>query len=291
MWKQFQNIQKYLRNKYLSGEFALIEELVDAARNKLTFVFILLKDPGLATTVFEGLNDPGVPIAIGDLVKNEVFARREYNESEAQAIHDQQWIPFREKFGDSFNNFFFPYCVIMRPNASQTDMFSALRATWKELDAQSIIKKIDIYSNSFLALNGNAEALDSYQKGVSSALRRLVALKQPSSALTFEMRLLKALEDQEIGGDEVVGALEVIESFLVRRAICGIEPTGLLGMFRTMWSATDGHPNAERVAAVISKRLTGEGGFPSQAQRRADQANRMRMSLPRPLKKAWIGVR
>ncbi|OIQ94369.1 hypothetical protein GALL_237070 [mine drainage metagenome] len=54
----------------------------------------------------------------------------------------------------------------------------------------------------------------------------------------------------------MIGCLDTIESFLVRRAICGIEPTGLLGLFRTMWSSVDGHPTAEAIESVIMKRLT-----------------------------------
>ena len=41
----------------------------------------------------------------------------------------------------------------------------------------------------------------------------------------------------------------------------------------------------------VLKLWLAEGGFPFQAQRRLVRANRISISLPRPLKKAWIGVR
>lgn len=256
--RQFTNIQKWLRQKNVNGGFNLIDKILDAARNKLTFVFILIRDPGSATTVFEGLNDPGVPISIGDLVKNEVFARKEYSAEDAQQLHDTQWVPFLEKFGDKFNDYFFPYSVIIKPNTSQTEMFGTLREVWKDLDASSIIEELDEYSKSFLSLAGIISSREHFGKNVAACLDRLVTLKQPSSTYSFLMKLLKTYEDGLISSKETSDILNTIESFLVRRAICGIEPTGLLGLFRTMWSATDGHPTSENVAAVILKRLTVE---------------------------------
>lgn len=153
--RQFTNIQKWLRQKNVNGGFNLIDKILDAARNKLTFVFILIRDPGSATTVFEGLNDPGVPISIGDLVKNEVFARKEYSAEDAQQLHDTKWVPFREKFGDKFNDYFFPYSVIIKPNTSQTEMFGTLREVWKDLDASSIIEELNEYSKSFCLLRAS----------------------------------------------------------------------------------------------------------------------------------------
>ena len=111
--------------------------MIEAARNGLTFVFILLKDPGSATTVFEGLNDPGAPISVGDLVKNEVFARKGYDAEDAQHLHDSKWVPFFAKFGEDFNDYFFPYAVTQRANTSKTDMFKDLREAWKNLDSCS----------------------------------------------------------------------------------------------------------------------------------------------------------
>jgi len=256
--RQFKNIQKYLRQKFTVGGFEAIEALVDAARNGLTFVFILLKDPGSATTVFEGLNDPGVPIAIGDLVKNEVFSRQRYDDDNAQVLHDNKWVPFRDRFGDKFDDYFFPYSVIMRTNTSRTEMFSELREVWKNLDASEIIQRLEEYVIPFLALNGVADAIGSYPKPVAQQIKRMVRLKQPAATYPFEMRLLKALDEKNIATADVVGCLKTIESFLTRRAICGIEPTGLLGMFRVMWSTTNEHPTAQSVASVILKRLTVE---------------------------------
>ena len=256
--RQFTNIKRVLNKKHKESGFDYIETLIEAARNGLTFVFILLKDPGSATTVFEGLNDPGVPISVGDLVKNEVFARKGYDAEDAQHLHDSKWVPFFSKFGPHFNDYFFPYAVIQRSNTSKTDMFKNLRETWRDLGSEDIINHLEEYSQPYLALNGQSEQLAAYPKQLRQALENLYRLGQPASALPFEMRLISGFERQEITRNEVVKILSVLESFFVRRAICGVEPTGLLGMFRSMWSNMDGHPTAEKTAQIILRRQTVE---------------------------------
>jgi hypothetical protein len=256
--RQYSRILKHLIKKTAENSFESLENIVEAVRHSMTFVFILLKDPGSATTVFEGLNDPGVPISVGDLVKNEVFSRVGYNEPQAMLLHDNIWIPFRNRFGESFDEYFFPFSVIHKPTTSRTEMFSELREQWSSLGAEAIIRELEEFSTSFLVMRGKLDATETYGKEVGECVQRLVKLGWPAAVYPFVMRLLKEFSDNKITKEAVVGSLVTLESFLVRRALCGIEPTGLLGLFRTMWTNAEGHPTAERVRAIILKRLTVE---------------------------------
>lgn len=254
--RQFKNIKSLLSKSLRENSFEYVEKLVEAARNGLTFVFILLKDPGSATTVFEGLNDPGKPISVGDLVKNEVFARKGYDAEDAQYLHDTKWKPFYDKFGNQFNDYFFPYAVVLKSNSSKTDMFRNLREAWEDLDSGQVIEHLDIYSRPFLAITGSQPELSKYPGKLRRVLENLHRAKNPSSALPFEMQLLHHFTEGLISQGETVEVLGLLEAFFVRRALCGVEPTGLLGLFRTMWSNMDGHPCAKKVADIIAKRQT-----------------------------------
>ena len=72
------------------------------------------------------------------------------------------------------------------------------------------------------------------------------------------LKLLKEYELKNVSEIETLECLEVIESFLIRRAIVGIEPTGLLTMFKSMWSVLDGELNRENIKSFIDKRSTTE---------------------------------
>ncbi len=191
-------------------------------------------------------------------MKNEVFARVGYDVDNAKVLYEDRWEPFRNRFDSKFDDFFFPFCVIHKSGASRTEMFGELRDMWRGFNSIQIIDALDEYSAPYLALSGLANPEKEYGKEVGAEVRKLVELGHPTATLPFLMKLLKTLSDHKISKDDVLGCIQTIESFLVRRAICGIEPTGLLGMFRTMWALCDNHPDAKRVSNVIENRLTVE---------------------------------
>ena len=70
------------------------------------------------------------------------------------------------------------------------------------------------------------------------------------------MRLLKEYDNGKVTEQNTIDCLTVIESFLVRRAISGIEPTGLLALFRTAWNNMKGNPTKENLKEIIKSRNT-----------------------------------
>lgn len=135
-------------------------------------------------------------------------------------------------------------------------MFRELRKLWGDTsDAVRIISMLDEYTDSFLAIS-SGRIPQEYDRNVASAVLRLVQMKRPASVYPFAMRLLRSYSSGDVCADEVVRIFDVIESFLVRRALCGLEPTGLLGLFRFLWNNVGGKPTAANVTEVIKKRLT-----------------------------------
>lgn len=253
---QFNRIKKYLQKRYHDQGLEGLTMVVEAARNQLTYVFILLKDPSTSTTVFEGLNDPGIPIGVGDLVRNEIFAKVGDSPEEAIAIHSAYWAPFQEKLGKYFDDYFFPYCVVHKPSTRRADMFRELRDMWEDTDdANDLILKLDEYTDPFLAIV-EGRVPDEYSAEVKEGVLRLVRMKRPAAVYPFVMRLLRAYELRKIDSKVTRGIIDVIESFLARRALVGVEPTGLLGLFRVLWNNIEESPNAENVIKVILRRLT-----------------------------------
>lgn len=253
---QFNRIKSFLQKRYNEYGIDHLRDIVTAAQTKLTFVFILLKDPSTATTVFEGLNDPGIPIGIGDLVRNEVFSKISDEPDRAHSVHRDIWLPFKEKLGESFDKYFFPYAIIQEPSINNADLFRGLRKIWgNTTDPEDIIKTLDYYTTPYIALS-QGKFPDTYSKDLKNSLNRLYISKSPTSIYPFMMRVLKEYELGNLPEQNTIETIEVIESFLVRRAVCGIEPTGLLALFRTAWNVTEGKPNRESILNAIKKRGT-----------------------------------
>ena len=70
------------------------------------------------------------------------------------------------------------------------------------------------------------------------------------------MQLSCAIQKQEIKERSAQQVMEVLESFLVRRAVCGHESTGLHAVFKRLWADCDGKPSAESVVKAIKKHRT-----------------------------------
>jgi hypothetical protein len=87
-------------------------------------------------------------------------------------------------------------------------------------------------------------------------------MSAPSSLYPFALLIITKLLAGELPQDWARRNLQQIESFLVRRAFAGFEPTGLHAVFKDMWSKTHGDP--EKFIQEIDKNPTQK--FPDDAQ-------------------------
>ena len=253
---QFNRIRSLLQKRYEKQGFEYLQQIITAVQTKLTFVFILLKDASNATTVFEGLNDPGVPIGIGDLVRNEVFSRVQDKPELAEHVHANLWLPFKESLGDHFDDFFFPFGIVKDPSIGRADLFKGLRKQWSaDSSPAEIIDQLEEFVPQFNALTKGIYP-ENYPKSLRSSLTKLRELGAPSSTYPFLLRLLKGWEEDEFPVEALTDVIFALECFLVRRAIAGIEPTGLLVFFRTAWSNMEGEVSASAFARALRKRGT-----------------------------------
>jgi hypothetical protein len=255
-----------LIKKKTEGEDAVnrLHSILAALLQRMTVVQIDVSDPTNGPKIFDSLNSRQEPMTIGDLVRNEVFSRayidHQANGEEVDAIFNLDWVPFYEGFqvsdGSLFDAFFFPFGLIQDENAKKSDVFDTLRKKWGAMEGpRDIIQSLRAYQPAFLdCVNGGNESRN--DERVSKLIGNLVKMNRPASIYPFLMRLVKASSTGAIEVAAAVEVLEVLESFLVRRAVCGIEPTGLHAVFKKLWSECDGHPTGRGVSDVIRNRST-----------------------------------
>jgi hypothetical protein len=70
------------------------------------------------------------------------------------------------------------------------------------------------------------------------------------------MQLSNATREHSLTEQDALDSLAVIESFLVRRAVCGHEPTGLHAVFKRLWADCKSKPTRESVYKEIRKHKT-----------------------------------
>jgi hypothetical protein len=252
MLKQYGNIKEKLSRIALEEGIGSIHRIVDIVNGHLSFISITLKDPALAPKIFERLNARAKPITVSDLVRNEIFSRSGENVAQAQHIFTTIWEPFDQSFKASktdLDKFLFPYGLISNPNVRKAELFSYLRTKWAPMGSpQNIIADLDRYKGSFLALE--AGLLDpSLSEGVNRQLRRINQVGKPSVVYSFVMRIIEALQDGKVSEADAIGVISSLESFLFRRALLGIEPTGLHAAFKGLWGDLVGKDGKGEVSA------------------------------------------
>jgi|TARA_B100002003_G_C14115965_1_gene536740 uncharacterized protein with ParB-like and HNH nuclease domain len=235
-------------NKYyiedLEGKH-LLDRIYNLIFGNLHFIEIMLHDASNSSKFFERVNSRGVQVSIGDLVRNEVFSKV-VGESDdiINDIHKNLWLPFYEKFKDDkyFDEFLFAFTLIHAPNYTKQRVFEYLRKKWKNLDTpQEIIEDMEKYQEIYLQLkmtknNELPENILGLRKSTYNKILNYVRSQSPTTIHPFIMRLLYELNEETIDYKIVDEVLLALDSYLTKRAIIGLEPTGLHAIFKDLWS-------------------------------------------------------
>ena len=257
--KNFSEAVRFFREQHREGGNQLVVDVIDTLLRQMTVVVIEVVDPLSGPKIFDSLNSGQEPMTVGDLVRNDVFARVTDPGPTVEEVENHHWKPFFHAFGrpaeGHFENYFFPFGLISSPNTKKADIYQLLRRSWADerLDAVGVIEALKAYQPDYLMLRTN-EVLDEHPVEVRTAFRRIFELGAPSAIYPFAMRLSRSVRGDTLAASECVSILEVIESFLTRRATVGQEPTGLHAVFKRLWSDAEdaGGVSASSVRLVIS---------------------------------------
>lgn len=262
---QYKNLLQLFSRVQKDEGFEKIKTIVEILVSSLSFVSISLRDPIAAPIIFERLNSRGEKITTADLVRNEIFARVASDPIKALNIFKNHWEPFQKKYDEreiSLEILLFPYGLALDHTITKAELFQKLRDHWNTFDSTpEVIDDLDKFSSILFALE-LGEINEDIPKGLEKSLLRFHRSNLPSSIYTFIFSCVESVKNEEQSLDFVVDAFDVIEGFLVRRAVCGIEPSGLHAVFKGMYreitksSEYDNQICSKSVTSEIQKRST-----------------------------------
>lgn len=270
MLEAYRTISEHVRNRTTgttgltlseAWELKAVASLRDVLLDQLEFVEIRLGDEHDPNEVFDRLNKEGVRLGIIDLVRNEVLKRLGEDAKLAMQLYSQEWKPFEESFHSETakSGYFYPFALTIDTGITKAKTFSTLTKRWNTMFSGShlnskeqlkeIMADLRTHLSSYNAIaSGRTNQVD---EGVSEYVRRLIELNAPTVTYPYIMQLLTAQSSGLSGTADTVTCLRIIESFLVRRGLRGIEPTGLHAIFKKMWNVAGSNPSLVR-AAIIS---------------------------------------
>lgn len=215
---------------WLTSEPSLIEDratdLADTLQNRLKLVTITVDSNDHPNMIFETLNARGTPLQAWDLVKNYLlYKERELGRSDKalytkhlQPIEEDGWWTSPEQTSAHNIDLFLFYWLVMRTREKvrADDVYPALQDYAEDIQptdvAQDLRESAAIYRS--LMTGGYGEQVDEY-------LRRWRSLDIGVSTPLVLWILEKA------SGEQREVALKAIESFFVRRMVCGVGVAGL----------------------------------------------------------------
>ena len=214
--------------------------------------------------IFESLNSTGLSLSQADLIRNYVLMGQE--SSIQNRLYETYWYPMEQSFGKEyakrFDLFIRDYLTLKTrhiPNKGQVyESFKRYVADKKQPEMlEAIIKEIVVYSKHYVRI----ALLEETDRELHGCLEDIHAL---SVEVVFPF-LLGVYEDytrDQIEKTEVIGILRLIESYVFRRAICGIPTNALNKAFAALIGQIDKN-NYLKSLKVAFSRKTGVQRFPS----------------------------
>ncbi len=222
------------RFTHLGGEFKVerLEKLFEALKSGLAVVSIELETHDDPQTIFETLNSRGVDLAVGDLVRNFIFQRavglgQEDGVLTVDHLYEKYWLPLDGWFWKEEDT---------------RGRLNKQRLDWLLFDHLSMSKG-EIVSAEYLYQNYRKWIVQ--KKPFKNVTQELIAVNQSANTLK---RVVAANEDDPVGafgiftkafdvsttmpfvlfiaenlpGNEIKAFLTFIESYLLRRDVCGL---------------------------------------------------------------------
>lgn len=264
--KNYEEFKKQLKVIHADHGTGRLLDFISAALTSLHVVEIVVQDPTAGPKIFDSLNSQQAPITTGDLVRNEIFSKVALSDSQMAINLDAElWSPFYMSFNrpgqnerDNFDRFFFPYGLIQNSSLKKNEVFVYLQKEWRKRSPKEILDDLRAFSVPYQDLIFGENNSDFKDSQLRNQVLNFNLMKAPGVSYPFIMKTLQMAKSGELDSSIAGKMLFEVEVFLVRRALCSIEPTGLHAVFKKLWNSLEGELTPEAVRRNLSTEKTVE---------------------------------
>lgn len=209
---------------------------------KLIIVDISLdRDHDNPQLIFESLNSTGLELSQADLIRNYILMGLEPKEQ--SELYEDYWYEMEKSFGQSaykthFDRFMRDYLTLKMNRIPRLDEvyheFKQYVHSQQAATIQDIVADIYLFSKYFVSIALEKEP----DRELREAICDINALKV-DVAYPLLLELYNDYANQKLLKEEFIEALRLIESYVFRRAICGIPTNSLNKTFATFNKVLD----------------------------------------------------
>jgi len=216
------------------------------------------------TLFFESLNAKGTPLTQADLIRNYLFMRiRQENQEQ---VYKEIWFPMQEKLGKYLEAFIRHYLAM----EGSIPNFNRIYSSFKEKadstaktssDIIELMKNLAGFAGHYdKLLHPSKEGNESLKAGFNKLNRLEVTTSYP-----LLLMLYHDYAESKLPNEHFAKILKLIETFIVRRAVCGV-PTNILNKyFPTIYASLDKNNVMESFRSKL-KSETGQRRMPDASE-------------------------
>ncbi len=213
---------EYLYKRVEESKYS-VEEIYSAIK-RLMVVVIQLHQSDNPQLIFESMNSTGLDLTEADKIRNYILMDKQYNEQEK--FYTEYWNKIENNVGYDTTDFIRDYLTI---KMQKVPTYSKIYKIFKEdyiiknsLDIETVLAEMLVYSKIYSEVrkaSTNNSEINVYLSNINYLRYTLL--------YPYLMQLLKHYEENELNEQELDKCLKTIETYILRRIICG-KPTNAL---------------------------------------------------------------
>lgn len=232
---RFHQAYRRFRERYAQrdehGQPFDLDRLVNAVLSRLELVSVRLEANDSPHRIFESLNSKGMDLTAADLIRNHVFMRLANDAPRQAAAYTELWRPMEQQLGQHFTGFFWRFLMIDGSLPAWDQIFAAFRNKFREVgDAglESYLIELREYAAAYRQIVAPAEAESDL--AIRERMERINRWEL-ETAYPYLLRLYRARSLGTVSAGVVASVLDALESFAVRRSVCGVPTNRLRRIF------------------------------------------------------------
>ncbi|GHS20687.1 hypothetical protein VN1027_08850 [Helicobacter pylori] len=205
-------------------------ETIFKGLEKLTIVWISLGKKDDPQLVFESMNSKGIELTQTDLIRNYIVMETEIEKQES--FYNKYWRAMEEDFKQNkkwFDRFVRHYLTIKTreiPNINKVYVALKDYRQKEEIEIEDLLEDLQKYCGYFCRIAFKKEA----DKDLNKALGFLVDLEM-DVIYPLLLELYSDYSDGVLSKDDFIPIIALIESYICRRAVCGLGTNSLNKVF------------------------------------------------------------
>lgn len=230
-----------------------IKDIYDGMMRLFVVDVALEKDKDDPQLIFESMNSTGLALSQTDLIRNYVLMRLPFDQQ--TRLYEKYWFPIEQSYGNEyellFNSFMRDYLTFKQKKIPRKDgVYEAFKnfVNTREQGIEEIVADIFEFSSYYSKMMLHKEI----DQDLNEAFVRLSQLKV-DVCYPFLLPVYRDYMHQTISADDFLSIICRVESYVFRRAVCGIPTNSLNKTFMLLYHQINREKYLESLdAALIS---------------------------------------